>query len=255
MLRKSKRFRNKVSKSSMVAIDGQTGFIHVAPVGSKNPFRRIWQELMNFSQLLVYSAITYKSDNVPTTRQILKMLINARHSLGLTTRLITSNLGDHSFLQGNTVGRVRKLARSFIEGVQSRLGIKILTWAARHASWVLNRFQPVKGATPYELVYGKSYKGHLAEYGEPCPGYIKSFNKGEAGWRLCLFLEKVGRQDTLTDGAQVALVSASEEQTKIGPNIICKPTKASLLIHGNTKQTLEAEALPAAQTDIPRVRC
>ena len=53
--------------------------------------------------------------------------------------------------------------------------------AARHASWVLNRFLPVKGATAYELVYGKSYyKGLLAEYGEPVHGYIKSLNKQKA---------------------------------------------------------------------------
>ena len=68
------------------------------------------------------------------------MLINVRHSLGLATRLNTSKLGDHSCLSRNTVDRVRKLAGSFIEDVQSRLGIKIgsdhalWTWAARHAS-------------------------------------------------------------------------------------------------------------------------
>ena len=49
----------------------------------------------------------------------------ARHSLGLTTRLVNSKLGDHSCLSENTVDRVRKLAGTFIEGVQSRLGIKI----------------------------------------------------------------------------------------------------------------------------------
>ena len=131
----------------------------------------------------------------PQPRQILKMLINARHSLGLTTRLVTSKLGDHSFLSENTADRVRKLAGTFIEGAQSRLGIKIgsdhalWTWAARHASWVLNWFQPVKGATPYELVYGKSYKALLAEYGEPVHGYVKNLNNGEARWRLCLFLQ------------------------------------------------------------------
>ena len=74
------------------------------------------------------------------------MLINARHRLGLTTRLIASKLGDHSLLSGNTIDRVRKLAGTFIEGMQSRLGLKIgsghalWTWAARHASWVLNKF-------------------------------------------------------------------------------------------------------------------
>ena len=99
-----------------------------------------------------------------------------------------------------------------MEGLQSRLGTKIgsdhalWTWAARHASWVLNRFQHAKGS-PYELVYGKSYKGLLAEYGGPVRGYIKSLNKGEARWHLCLFLGKMERPDTyvLTDGVQVAL--------------------------------------------------
>ena len=68
------------------------------------------------------------------------------------------------------------------------------------------RFQPVKGATPYELVYGKSYRGLLAEYGEHVHDYIKSLNKG-ARWHLCLFLGKVERQDTrvLTNGVQVVL--------------------------------------------------
>ena len=72
-------------------------------IGSKSQFRLIAQELMNFSQVAGYSAITYRSGNEPTTRQILKMLINARYSLGLTTRLITSKLGDHSFLSENTI--------------------------------------------------------------------------------------------------------------------------------------------------------
>ena len=47
----------------------------------------------------------------------------------------------------------------------------------------------------------------MAEYGEPVHGYIKSLNKGEERWRLCLFLGKVERQDAyvLTDGVQVVL--------------------------------------------------
>ena len=72
---------------------------------------------------------------------------------------------------------------------------------------MLNRFQPVKGATPYGLVFGESYKGLLAEYGEPVHGCVRSLNKGEARWHLCLFLGKVESQDTyvLTPRAQVVL--------------------------------------------------
>ena len=154
-----------------------------------------------------------------------------------------------------------KLAGSFIEGVQRRLGVKIgsvhalWTWAARDATWALNRFQLVKGTTRYEVVYGKSYKGLVAEYVEPVHGYVKSLNKGEARWRLCVFLGKVERHDTyvLTGGVQVALskcvridqdwskylpiYNAWEYQTNFGGRIVAAKRRA--------------EALPAAQTDIP----
>ena len=54
--------------------------------------------------------------------------------------MVNSKLGDHSFLSENTVDGVRKLAGTFIEGVESRLGIKI---GPDHAlwTWALNRFQ------------------------------------------------------------------------------------------------------------------
>ena len=139
-----------------VAIDSQTGFIHVAPLGSKNKIRLIVQKSMNFSQTLGYPAITYRSNNEATTSQS-------------TTRLNHSKLGDQSFLSENTADRVRKLAGSFIEGLLSKLGIKVgsnhalWTCAARHAILVLTRFRParLKHAAPYELVYGKSHNGLL----------------------------------------------------------------------------------------------
>ena len=89
------RARDSETKSAravrwLVAIDSQTGFIHAVPLESKGQFRLIAQELMNCSQLLGYSAIAYRSDNEPTTRQILKMLINAHHSLGLAGFVLRS---------------------------------------------------------------------------------------------------------------------------------------------------------------------
>ena len=75
------RARGSETKSAravcwLVAVDSQTGFIHVVPLGREGEFRIIVPELMNFSQLLGYSAITYKSDNEPTRRQIFNMLIS-----------------------------------------------------------------------------------------------------------------------------------------------------------------------------------
>ena len=78
-------------------------------------------------------------------------------------------------------------------------------------------------------------------------GYIKSLNKGEARLHLRLFLGKVERQDTyvLTGGVQVVLSKCirrtDQDWSKNLP--ICKSFNAT---------KTRAEALPAAQTDIPR---
>ena len=104
----------------LVAIDNQTNYIHVLPLSSKGQFELIVQELMSFSQTLGYPAITYRSDNEPSTRQILQVLVNASKELGLTTRFNPTKIGDHSFLSENIVDRVCKLAGTFIEGLQSK---------------------------------------------------------------------------------------------------------------------------------------
>ena len=149
--------------------------------------------------------------------------------------------------------------------MQPRLGIKIGSdhalwiWAARR-SWVLNRFQPVRGATPYELVYGKSYKGLLAEYAEPVHGCIERVNKGEARWRLRLFLGKVERQDTyeLADGVQVVLSKCIRRTDQVLSKHLPIYQSFSAFsweyqanVGGRMIATKgRAEALPAAPTDM-----
>ena len=49
-------------------------------------------------------------------------------------------------------------------------------------------------------VFGKSYKGLLAEYGEPVHGYNRSLNKEEARWRLSLFKMHQENRSTLVRG-------------------------------------------------------
>lgn len=95
-------------------------------------------------------------------------LIDARRAMGLPTRISTSKIADHSnALAENAVNRIRGLACTLMEEVQAKIGMKLNTndtiwsWAARHASWLLNRYRAVRGATPYELVYGKPYRGVL----------------------------------------------------------------------------------------------
>ena len=128
-------------------------------------------ELLTFTQNLGYTTVCYLTDNEPSTRQILRSILHARHALGLPTRISTSKVKDHSnALAENTVKRIRGLCGTLMEQLQSNIKIMIGTsnplwsWGARHAAWLLNRYRPVRGATPYELVHGRPYRGVLAAF-------------------------------------------------------------------------------------------
>ena len=100
-------------------------------------------------------------DNEPTIRSLLRILLNSRHAMGLRTRLYTTKVKDSAgnSLAENAIQRVRGLACTLMHGLWS--------WAARHACWLLNKFQATRGTTSHELVHGKPYTGALAPFG--CP--------------------------------------------------------------------------------------
>ena len=68
--------------------------------------------------------------------------------------------------------------------------------ALRHSSWLLNRFAVVHGATPYELVYHKVYKGKMTEFAEPAFAYTHTVLKGNPRWQRVIVLGKTEAQDT-----------------------------------------------------------
>ena len=104
----------------------------------------------------------------------------------------------------NTVNRIRGLAGTLMNHVESKLSIKLnanhglWSWALRHASWLLNRFSVVHGAAPYELVYAKVYKGRMTEFAEPAFAYTHThtMHKGNPRWQRVIVLGKTESQDT-----------------------------------------------------------
>ena len=155
----------------MIMCDNMTGYVGCVPLRSKNQVKLAVCELMAFTQNAGHHAVTYLCDNEPSVRSILRALINARHSLGLPARIQTSKVGDHSnALAENSVARIRQLAGSYMDQLHTHLNMHIGTtnglwsWAARHAAWTLSRYKAVRGATPYELVYGKPYVGTLLQF-------------------------------------------------------------------------------------------
>ena len=146
-------------------IDDQTGYFHVAPVGRANFIWLIVQELMNFWWAVgVFS--NHLQDN-KTNRE------NADHcspqprthykiEYFKAWRPLTS-VREHSW-QGEKACRKFHWRCAVKPWHQGRIRSCTLDLGSKTCQWVLNRFQPIKGATPCELVYGKSYKGLLAEW-------------------------------------------------------------------------------------------
>lgn len=191
------------SSTWLVVTDSHSGYLGCCPLRGKSQIKLATHEIMAFTQSLGYSA-GFSTDNEPTTRQILRCLINARHAMGLPTRISTSKIADHSnsLADENAVNRIRGLACILMEEAQAKMRMKLNTnntiwsWAARHASWLLNRYRAVRGATPCELVYGKPYPGVVGKFGEPIYAYLKTHLKGEKKWHKALFLGKTEGQDS-----------------------------------------------------------
>ena len=48
----------------------------------------------------------------------------------------------------------------------------------------------IRGATAYELAFGRVFTGELCEFGEPVFGYVVPATKAAAMWKRMLFLGK-----------------------------------------------------------------
>ena len=202
------------SLCTLVMVGSRTGYVGCIPVANKNQFAMMVQEVLNFTQVLGHSEIIYRCDNEPSLKQLQDLLVRARQQLGLATRKAAPAAYSHGdSLCENSVQRVRNLACSLMHNVQKRLSTilssehGLWTWAMRHAAWLLNRFCPVQGSTPFELVYNKQYRGKLCEFSEPVFAYCKTPFKGNPTWQRMICIGKVESQDSfiLYDGNQVRL--------------------------------------------------
>ena len=181
---------------SLVMIDSATEYLHSVPLRSKNQWNLMVRELLGFTGILGHSEIVFYCDSEPTLRQLLRMVVNARLSMGLPTRHNTSAPYSRSnALVENAVGRIRPLAGTLMHFLSEQVGVEFSSnspwwsWAFRHASFLLNRFTPTRGATPYEILY-QEYGGAICNFGEPVFGFAKVTGKGTARWRRMVFLGK-----------------------------------------------------------------
>ena len=148
---------------------------------SKNQMSLITHELLAFTQVLGHEEVQYYSDNKPTLRQILKLLVTARSSMGLKTTMRTTKIYDSAGngLVENAIQRIRTLAATLMENLTEKIELRfqsqhpIWSWACRRSAWLINRFQPFHGSTSFELAHGRAYEGKLCNFGEVCFAYCK----------------------------------------------------------------------------------
>ena len=117
-------------------------------------------------------------NNEPSTRQMLRTTIGSKQSLRVPPRSKTPTAYGHgNSLVENAIGRVRALAENLVHNLERPsfgLGLR----ATRHATWLLNPVDPIRGATGCELFHNKVYKGKLCEFGEPVVfGYFRGPHK------------------------------------------------------------------------------
>ena len=201
---------------SLIIVDSLTGFVSCVPLQSKNQLDHMNRELTQFIQRLGYSEVILRCDNEPAILQLQRLTTKTRQSMGLKTTMSSSVAYDHgNSLAENAIARVRQLACSLMHHLHSKIGIQLSTenamwtWALRHAGWLISRFSVQRGATPFELAYGRCFEGALCEYGEPVFGFVHAAHRSKtaAKWKRTLFLGRADSQNSyvLFDGQSVIL--------------------------------------------------
>ena len=140
--------------------------------------------------------------------------------------------------------RIRPLAGTLMHFLSEQVGVEFSSnspwwsWAFRHASFLLNRFTPTRGATPYEILYQKEYGGAICNFGEPVFGFAKVTGKGTARWRRNGFLGgKTDPQDTyiLFDGHELVLTRSIRRISTVWRGHSTLLHELQMLVCGNIK--------------------
>ena len=115
---------------------------------------------MKILQFLGYSKVVLRCDTEPVLMKVQSLLQTARQKLGLETLLENGRVrdpGSNAWVE-NAVNRVRQQAMTLIYHLELQLRMSfpvthpLFSWSFVHACWLLNRFVPKGGATPFEDV-------------------------------------------------------------------------------------------------------
>ena len=122
---------------------------------------------MHFTTQLGYNSIILKSDNQNSAKALKDKVQKVRSSLGLATTLQENIPYDHESngAAERVMQTVRRQANTLLDELLERTQLSIphehavVSWAFRHACWLLNRFAVSSATkrTPQEVIHGYPY--------------------------------------------------------------------------------------------------
>ena len=194
---------------TLVAVDNWSKAVLAVPCkrkGGTTHTAYLAEALVHFTTQLGYNSIVLKSDNENSAKALKDKVQKIRSSLGLSTTLQESIPYDHESngAAERAIQTVRRQANTLLDELRERTQLSIphehavVSWAFRHACWLLNRFavSSTTKRTPQEVINGYPYTGKLVPFGTVVMAKrLKIKRKGDRIWNAGIFLGKT-EQDT-----------------------------------------------------------
>ncbi|CAE7812347.1 GIP [Symbiodinium sp. CCMP2592] len=194
---------------TLVAVDSWSKAVLAVPCkrkGGAGSTTHLAEALVQFTTQLGYNTLVLKADNENAAKALKDKVQKVRSSLGLSTTLQESIPYDHESngAAERAIQTVRRQANTILDELRERTQLAIphehavVSWAFRHACWLLNRFavSSSTGRTPQEVIHGYPYSGKLVPFGTVVMAKrLKIKKKGDRIWNAGIFLGKT-EQDT-----------------------------------------------------------
>ena len=178
--------------SVLVLVDVWTRYVEATPV--KKSTRSVSEAVLSFLGNLGHlEAVELVRDQEKVLMSGLEMAKLTRDKMGLTTILSTGK----AFQKGRTaiaeraIQTVRCQHKTLSAHVGQRAQVTleqnhpIHGWAARHAAWLLCRYQmhSTTKATPFQLAFGRPYRGKICSFGSIVYALDPKVGKYKQAWR------------------------------------------------------------------------
>ena len=192
--------------------DRDTGWREAIPTkrkGGPESIRFLTGEVVRLCNVLGYNDITLRCDPEPSCRSLQQEIQKARGRLGQRTRLELAGEEEKASngAAEETVESTRQQACVLLSAYEHHTGKKVSSlhplhaWAARHGSWLLNRYCVARDQqTPFECTFQSPYTGKLVEFGECVMAMCRTAMankpvKGSAKWVRSMWLGKANAND------------------------------------------------------------